>query len=193
MLIDIICIIIAYLLGSVSSAIIICKLFGYADPRTLGSGNAGATNVMRVAGKKLAILTLVFDVLKGFVAVMIARTLGLDNFLLGVVALAAFLGHLYPIFFKFKGGKGIATGLGVMLALSLSLGSAVIITWFLIALIFRYSSLAALIAFILAPIYAFFLTNRQYVIALFVITLFILWSHRANIRRLAQGIEPKIR
>ncbi|GAG95884.1 unnamed protein product, partial [marine sediment metagenome] len=144
---DIICIIIAYLLGSISSAVILCKLFGYADPRTLGSGNAGTTNVLRVAGKKLAIMTLVFDVLKGFVAVMFARTLGLDNFVLGIVALAAFLGHLYPLFFKFKGGKGIATGLGVMLALSLSLGIAVIITWLLIAMFFRYSSLAALIAF----------------------------------------------
>lgn len=192
MLIDFIFIIIAYLLGSISSAIILCKLFGYADPRTQGSGNAGATNVMRVAGKKLAILTLVFDILKGFVAVMLARTFGLDNFVLGLVALAAFLGHLYPIFFKFKGGKGIATGLGVMLALSLSLGIAVIITWLLIAMFFRYSSLAALIAFILAPVYAFFLTNRQYVPALFVITLFILWRHHENIRRLAQGIEPKI-
>lgn len=192
MLIDIICIIIAYLLGSISSAIITCKLFGYPDPRTLGSGNAGATNVLRIAGKKLAILTLIFDALKGFVAVMIARTLGLDNFVLGIVALAAFLGHLYPIFFKFKGGKGIATGLGVMLALSPELGGMVIITWILIAAIFRYSSLAAIVAFVLAPIYAFLLTNRQYVIALFIITLFILWRHRTNIKRLLQKIEPKI-
>jgi glycerol-3-phosphate acyltransferase PlsY len=192
MFIDIICIIIAYLLGSISSAIIICKLFGYPDPRTVGSYNAGATNVLRVAGKKLAILTLVFDVLKGFVAVMIARTLGLDNFVLGIVALAAFLGHIYPIFFKFQGGKGIATGIGVMLALSLHLGVLVIITWVVVAATFRYSSLAALVAFVLAPIYAFFVTNRQYVIALIVITLIILWRHRENIRRLIQKIEPKI-
>jgi len=192
MLIDIVCIIIAYLLGSISSAIIICKLFGYPDPRTVGSYNAGATNVLRVAGKKLAILTLVFDVLKGFVAVMIARTLGLDNFVLGVVALAAFLGHVYPIFFKFQGGKGIATGIGVMLALSLHLGVLVIITWVVVAATFRYSSLAALVAFVLAPIYAFFVTNRQYVIALIVITLIILWRHRENIQRLIQKIEPKI-
>ncbi|MGD9109236.1 MAG: glycerol-3-phosphate 1-O-acyltransferase PlsY [Gammaproteobacteria bacterium] len=192
MLIDIICIIIAYLLGSISSAIIICKLFGYPDPRTLGSGNAGATNVLRIAGKKLAIFTLILDALKGFVAVMIARTLGLDNFILGVVALAAFLGHLYPIFFKFKGGKGIATGLGVMLGLSPELGGMVIVTWILIAAIFRYSSLAAIVAFVLAPIYAFFLTNRQYVIALFIMMLFILWRHRTNIKRLLQKVEPKI-
>jgi len=192
MLIDIVCIIIAYLLGSISSAIIICKLFGYPDPRTVGSYNAGATNVLRVAGKKLAILTLVFDVLKGFVAVMIARTLGLDNFVLGIVALAAFLGHVYPIFFKFQGGKGIATGIGVMLALSLHLGVLVIITWVVVAATFRYSSLAALVAFVLAPIYAFFVTNRQYVIALIVITLIILWRHRENIQRLIQKIEPKI-
>ena len=192
MLIDIVCIIIAYLLGSISSAIIICKLFGYPDPRTVGSYNAGATNVLRVAGKKLAILTLVFDVLKGFVAVMIARTLGLDNFVLGIVALAAFIGHIYPIFFKFQGGKGIATGIGVMLALSLHLGVLVIITWVVVAATFRYSSLAALVAFVLAPIYAFFVTNRQYVIALIVITLIILWRHRENIQRLIQKIEPKI-
>ncbi|MGD9153623.1 MAG: glycerol-3-phosphate 1-O-acyltransferase PlsY [Gammaproteobacteria bacterium] len=192
MLINTICIIIAYLLGSISSAIIICKLFGYPDPRTLGSGNAGATNVLRIAGKKLAIFTLLFDALKGFVAVMIARTLGLDNFILGVVALAAFLGHLYPIFFKFKGGKGIATGLGVMFGLSPELGGMVIVTWILIAAIFRYSSLAAITAFVLAPIYAFFLTNRQYVIALFIMMLFILWRHRANIKRLFQKVEPKI-
>jgi len=106
--------------------------------------------------------------------------------------LAAFLGHLYPIFFKFKGGKGIATGIGVMLALSLSLGIAVIITWLLIVVFFRYSSLAALITFILAPVYAWFLTNHQYVIALFIMTLLIFWHHRKNIKRLAQGTEPKI-
>lgn len=192
MILDIICIIIAYLLGSISTAVILCKLAKQSDPRTQGSGNAGATNVLRIAGKKLAVPTLLGDILKGFVAVMLARVLGLDNFPLALVALAAFLGHLYPIFFSFKGGKGIATGIGVMLALSLTLGILVILTWLVVALIFRYSSLAALVAFVLAPFYTLAVTNPQYTIGIAIITLFILWRHRTNIKRLFAGTEPKI-
>lgn len=191
-MLTIVCIIIAYLLGSISSAIIICKLTDQPDPRTKGSASAGATNVLRIAGKKLAVFTLLGDLLKGFIAVMIARVLGLDGWHLGLVAIAVFLGHLYPIFFKFKGGKGIATGIGIMLALSLQLGGMVILTWIAVIIIFRYSSLASLIAFVLAPLYAWLLTEPIYAIAIAVITILIIWTHRTNLQRLFSGTEPKI-
>jgi glycerol-3-phosphate acyltransferase PlsY len=191
-MLTIVCIIIAYLLGSISSAIIICKLTDQPDPRTKGSASAGATNVLRIAGKKLAVFTLLGDLLKGFIAVMIAKVLGLNGWHLGLIAIAVFLGHLYPIFFKFKGGKGIATGIGIMLALSLQLGGMVILTWIAIAIIFRYSSLASLVAFVLAPLYAWLLTEPIYAVAIAVITILIIWTHRTNLQRLFSGTEPKI-
>jgi len=185
-------IIIAYLIGSISSSVIICKIAKKPDPRTQGSGNAGATNVLRFAGKKIAIFTLISDMLKGTIAVLIGRLLGLEGLILGLVAIAVILGHIYPIFFKFKGGKGIATGLGVMFALSPALGIMAVLTWIVIASIFRYSSLAALVTFSLAPIYTIFLASHTYFIPLAMITALVIWRHRKNILRLKIGTENKI-
>jgi acyl phosphate:glycerol-3-phosphate acyltransferase len=191
-MLDFIAIIIAYLLGSISFAVLICKLTGKADPRTQGSRNAGATNVLRLAGRKLALLTLLGDILKGFVAVMIGKLLGLTDFYIGLVALAAFIGHLYPVYFGFKGGKGVATGLGILFALSAQLGAIVTLTWVFVAVIFRYSSLAAVIAFALAPLFALLFTNSDYALATALMAIIVLFRHRANIKRIIAGIEPKI-
>ena len=188
-------IILAYLLGSISSAIIISKLLSLPDPRTLGSGNPGATNILRIAGKKVAIITLLGDVLKGFIAVLIASLVFKQTgMLLAIVGLAAFIGHLYPIFFGFKGGKGVATALGVMLALSPMplFGLSIVATWGIVALIFRYSSLAALVSVLLSPFYALFFGHREYFIPLLLIALLLAWKHKTNIERLIQGTEPKI-
>ena len=185
-------IIIAYFLGSLSSSIIVCKLVSLPDPRQQGSGNPGATNVLRIAGKKYAFITLACDILKGFVAVMIGKILGLNGFELGLVALAAFIGHIYPIYFRFQGGKGVATLIGGILALSPILGLMVILTWIVIAVIFRYSSLAALVAAILAPFYAFLIHQPAYFAGIAMMTLLLLWRHRTNIERLRNGTEPKI-
>lgn len=187
-----IALIIAYLIGSISSAIIICKIANQPDPRTQGSGNAGATNMLRFAGKKLALLTLLFDILKGTVAVFIGKIIGVEGVFLGLVAFAAFLGHLYPIYFKFRGGKGVATLIGGCLGLSLPLGFAVIITWLIIAIVFRYSSLAAMIAAVLAPFYGIFLTRPVYAVGIALMSTLLLWRHRANIERLRLGTESKI-
>lgn len=185
-------VIIAYLLGSISTSIVLCKLAHLEDPRNQGSGNPGATNMLRVAGKKFAFFTLLGDIGKGIIAVIIGRLLGQHGFNLSIVALAVFVGHLYPVFFGFKGGKGVATAFGAMLGLSPILGGAVIITWLIIALIFRYSSLAALVAGTLAPIYTLFLASPTYFVGLVLITLFLYWRHRANIERLRTKTESKI-
>ncbi|MCK5092187.1 MAG: glycerol-3-phosphate 1-O-acyltransferase PlsY, partial [Gammaproteobacteria bacterium] len=153
-LIENLLIITGYLLGSISSAIIVCKLMRLPDPRTQGSGNPGATNVMRLGGKKAAAITLAGDMLKGLIPVAIAQSLDMNMLVISSVGLAAFLGHLYPVFFRFKGGKGVATAIGVLLAASWKVGLAVIITWLIVARLLRISSLAALIAFLLAPLYA---------------------------------------
>jgi glycerol-3-phosphate acyltransferase PlsY len=187
--IDIVAIVIAYLLGSVSSAIIVCKVARAPDPRSQGSGNPGATNVLRVAGKKLAIMTLAGDVLKGVLAVMIARILGLSEYPLALVGLAAFLGHLYPLYFKFKGGKGVATGVGVLFTLSPLLGVVATITWLIIVKIWPYVSLASLVTAVLVPFYALLLQEPAYFIPLVVMALFIMWRHRGNIDRLRTGTE----
>lgn len=192
MLLIIISIIIAYLIGSISSSIVICKIAKKPDPRTQGSGNAGATNMLRIAGKKLAFITLISDIAKGTIVILLGRLLGLQDIVLGLLALAVLIGHAYPIFFKFKGGKGIATGLGVMFALSPLLGIAATITWIIIAILFRYSSLAALVTFVLAPFYALLLTNPIYFLTLIAMTAFVIWRHRENIARLRVGTEKKI-
>jgi acyl phosphate:glycerol-3-phosphate acyltransferase len=183
---------IAYAIGSLSSAIIVCKLLGLPDPRTQGSKNPGATNVLRIGGKIPAIITLIGDVLKGAIPVMLARVFNVEGFALGIVAIAAFAGHLYPIFFGFKGGKGVATALGALLGLSAILGVAMIITWIIVAALFRYSSLAALIAAVLAPIYAAIFTHGGYFIPVLIITLVLIWKHWDNIARLRAGTESKI-
>jgi len=186
--------IIAYLLGSISSSIIICKLAKLPDPRSEGSNNPGATNVLRIGGKKVAAFTLLGDMFKGILAVAIGQILGLTPFELSFVALAAFLGHLYPIFFKFKGGKGVATALGTYLALYPPLGVAAILTWLIVAFVFRFSSLAALAALALTPFYSLFLATPfyAYFLALMIMTLLSFWRHRENIMRLYHKKETKI-
>jgi acyl phosphate:glycerol-3-phosphate acyltransferase len=186
-------IVIGYFCGSLSSAIILSKLMHLPDPRTVGSKNPGATNILRISGKMTALLVLIGDMLKGVLPVLVARILGLRGFELGIVAFCAFLGHLYPIFFGFKGGKGVATFFGTIFALSFWAGIAMIVSWMLIALIFRYSSLAALIAAILSPIYLAVFTDFGYLIPVLFMSLIILWNHRSNISRLRMGTESKIK
>lgn len=185
--------IVAYLLGSLSSAIILCKLIRLPDPRSQGSGNPGATNVLRLAGKKLAILVLISDVLKGVAAVGLAKWGGLDSHLLGWVALAVFVGHLFPIFFGFQGGKGVATAFGVLLILAWPLALAVLVTWLMVALIFRYSSLAALTAALFAPIYGYWLLASQNYFPVVIICGLLLIRHYSNIYKLFRGQETKIK
>jgi len=181
---------VAYLIGSVSSAIIVCRLMGLDDPRDQGSGNPGATNVMRIAGKKAAAITLVGDALKGLIPVLIAKFLEVDTLLLSGVAFAAFMGHLYPVFFAFKGGKGVATTLGLTLGVSGLLGLIVSATWFIVYKISKISSLSALISAILTPVYVWFLVGDKYLtIAFFIISIVLLWRHKGNIERLLKGEE----
>jgi len=185
--------ILGYLFGSVSSAIVTCKLMGLPDPRTQGSNNPGATNVLRIGGKKAAAITLAGDFLKGAIPVFIARVLHADDLALALTGLGAFLGHLYPVFFGFKGGKGVATGLGVLLGWSWIALGLTAATWLLMALLFRYSSLSALIAFLMAPAYlAYTEEKRSLVAAMIVIAVFSYWRHRRNIRNLLTGQESKI-
>ncbi len=182
----------AYAIGSLSSAVIVCRLAGLPDPRTAGSKNPGTTNVLRLGSKKAAIATLLGDVLKGFIPVFIVMHINPGAQFVGLVMLSAFLGHVYPIFFAFKGGKGVATAVGTLLALSVPLGLLSVGTWGIIVYCFRVSSLAALSAALVAPIYTFWLLNIQYAIPVFIMSAFLLWRHRANIQRLLQGTEPKI-
>jgi len=180
----------AYLTGSVSSAIIVCKLMGLADPRENGSGNPGATNVMRIGGKKAAAITLVGDAFKGLLPVLLAKMLHVDSLLLSLVVLAAFFGHLYPVFFGFKGGKGVATSFGVTLGVAWLLGGVVSATWLLIYKIGKISSLAALVAATLTPIYVWLIVGDINLVATFIlISMILLWRHKSNIQRLLAGQE----
>lgn len=185
--------VVSYLFGSVASAVVVCRAMGLADPRTVGSGNPGATNVLRHCGKKAAALTLAGDFLKGTLPLMLARLITDDGVTFAVVGLAAFLGHLYPVFFGFKGGKGIATGLGVILgwswlALLLTAG-----TWLLVALVVRISSAAALTSFLLAPAYVLWATaSPTLAVGMATMTVITYWRHRSNIRNLLAGTEGKI-
>jgi glycerol-3-phosphate acyltransferase PlsY len=184
---------IAYLFGSLSSAIIVCKLMRLPDPRTQGSKNPGATNVLRLGGKKAAIITLVGDLLKGVIPVLIAKWYGLANLPLALVVFAAFLGHLFPIFFRFTGGKGVATFLGCLLALAWPVGLCWMATWLVVALLFRYASLSSLIASFLAPLYVWYFTgNLTYMSVTSVMMLMLLVRHKENILRLVDGTENKI-
>jgi len=182
-----------YLLGSLSSAIIICRLLGLPDPRGQGSGNPGATNVLRIGGKKAAAATLIGDMLKGLIPVLIAKLLGADLAIQAAVAVAAFLGHLYPVFFGFQGGKGVATALGVLLGIHWPVGLLTIATWLVIAKVFKFSSLAALLAILVTPLYMWWLIPDESLIAamLFMGTL-LFWRHRSNIKDLLAGTEKKI-
>jgi glycerol-3-phosphate acyltransferase PlsY len=185
-------IILAYLFGSVNFAIILCKLAKVGDPRTEGSNNPGATNVLRLGGKKLALFVIIGDALKGVVPVILARLCNVDGIALSVVALAAVLGHMFPLFFRFQGGKGIATTLGAILALSWVAGIAVLVSWGVIALLFRFSSLASLVSIILLPVYIYLFSSLYYFWPMLVLAIIVIYRHRANIKRLCTGKEPKI-
>lgn len=186
----------AYLLGSISTAIITCKAMGLPDPRTVGSNNPGATNVLRHGGKKAAAITLAGDLLKGLIPVLIARFIfGIEEYTgLILVGIAAFLGHLYPVFYGFKGGKGVATAIGVFLGVNFWAGLAFVATWLLMAKGFKISSLAALIATALSPLYFWFFSNGHGWLTLGVVFMAILifWRHESNIRNLLSGKEDKI-
>ena len=180
---------IAYLIGSVSSAIVVCKLMGLPDPRDHGSGNPGATNVMLLGGKKAAGITLFSDLLKGLVVVALAKILTTDTIAV-LAALAVFLGNLFPIFFQFKGGKGVATGCGVLFGLYWGLGLAVAVTWISVLKISKISSLSALISALLTPVYAWLIIGQtQYIVATSILSILSLWRHRGNIYRLIKGEE----
>jgi len=182
-----------YLFGSISTAIIVCRLMGLPDPRTGGSGNPGATNVARLGGKKAAALTLVGDMLKGLVPVLLAHALHAGPTILAGTALAAFLGHLYPVFFGFRGGKGVATALGVIYGLYWPVGLLTTAIWLVMALLFRYSSLAALIAILLTPAgFMWLWPQTPVIIAMSVMTVMLYWRHRSNISNLLNGKEGKI-
>ena len=187
----------AYLLGSVPFAVVTSRLFGLADPRSYGSKNPGATNVLRSGNKKAAAFTLLGDLAKGWLAVFLAQMF-MERRLFGegvvaLVALAAFFGHLYPLFLNFKGGKGVATAAGVLFALDPWLGAAVLATWLCIAFASRYSSLAALVAAACAPLYAFlFWGGDKLIIAVGVIAMALIGKHWGNLQRLMAGTEPKI-
>lgn len=187
----------AYLLGSISFAVLMSKTFDLPDPRSYGSHNPGATNVLRSGNKAAALLTLLGDVAKGWVAVFTALHFATRDakgaLLVALVALAVFLGHLFPLFLRFKGGKGVATSLGVLLGLNLAVGIAALLTWLLVALLFRMSSLAALTAAAAAPIYVALLDlPSEWVLASSIISLLLIWRHRGNISNMQNGKEPRI-
>ena len=187
----------AYLIGSISFAVVVSRLFGLPDPHSYGSGNPGATNVLRTGNRAAAVLTLAGDGVKGFAAVWLADRLGASwgdaALATAGAALAVFLGHLYPVFHRFAGGKGVATAAGVVFALSLQLGLGVVAVWLVVAIAFRFSSLAALIAAVCAPALGlYFLGKGPQAWALFPISVLLVWRHRANIRKLIAGEERKI-
>ncbi len=189
----ILAIVAAYLIGSIPFAIISSKVFGLADPRSYGSGNPGATNVLRSGNKKAALMTLIGDALKGTLAVIAAQQLGLSDTVVALVALAVFLGHLYPIFLKFKGGKGVATAAGVLLALDPILGLATLGVWLLVAYVSRYSSLAAVCAAIAAPIVSALMHGGNIqTIVVGILGMALIGKHWQNIQRLMAGQESKI-
>lgn len=186
-------VVLGYLAGSVSTAIIVCRAMGLPDPRSEGSRNPGATNVLRFGGKKAAAITLAGDFLKGVLPVLLARLAGLEETGLALTALAAFLGHLYPVFFGFEGGKGVATAFGAILGLSYPVALAALVTWLFMAFVVRISSLSALTAAALAPVFAWwFGLPGAYLAAVLLMVGLLIWRHRSNIRHLLAGTEDKI-
>lgn len=182
-----------YALGSVSSAIVVCRALGLPDPRSQGSGNPGATNVLRIGGKRAAAITLAGDSLKGLLPVLLAWMLLQSPALVALVGAAAFLGHLYPVFFDFKGGKGVATALGVLFGLYWGLGLIVAVIWLLVARVFKISSLAALLSMALAPLLAWWLlASLQVALILFGMIALLVWRHRSNILNLWRGVESRV-
>ncbi len=195
-MLDIALVVFAYLLGSLSAAIITCKLMGLPDPRSEGSRNPGATNVLRFGGKKAAAITLLGDSLKGLIPVLVARLAGVDDTVLAATAMAAFLGHLYPIFFGFHGGKGVATAMGVLLGIAWPVALAAAATWLVIAKGLKISSLAALIAAVLAPLYMWLLESEPgsaFLSMTVALAILLVWRHRSNIQRLLSGAEGTIK
>ncbi len=184
--------VIAYLIGSISNAVVICKIMKLPDPRESGSGNPGATNVYRTGNRAAALLVLVADIAKGLIAMWLAMIFGLSGLGLGLVGIAVILGHAYPIFFKFEGGKGVATAFGVVLALSLSLALITALIWLITAAIFRYASLASICAAISAVVFSLFFIP-QYILAVLLMALIIVARHYQNINRLMSGTEDKIK
>ena len=183
----------AYCVGSISSATIVCRIMRLPDPRSSGSNNPGATNVLRIGGKKAALITLVGDVLKGLLPMLITKTLTDDEIVIALVGVAAFVGHLYPIFFGFKGGKGVATASGVFMGLSGSLALVLLVIWLIMVALFRYSSLAALSTAALAPfLVLWLLPSLPYFLLTLVIAMLLFYRHRTNIARLLSGKESKI-
>lgn len=191
-MVTIVALVICYLIGSASSAIIISRMLNLSDPRQAGSGNAGATNVLRLSGKKVAGLVLLCDVLKGMVAVYLSWSLGIEGWMLGIAAIAVVLGHIFPIFFSFKGGKGVATAAGAILAISFWVGLLVAATWIIVAVVWRYSSLASLIAAAATPFYMLVLQHSNFFLPTLLLALIIAWRHLDNIQRLRTGTEKKI-
>ena len=183
----------AYLLGSLSTGVVVARLFGLQDPRATGSKNPGATNLLRYGGKLAAVLTLAGDILKGVVAILVARAFTDDAVILALAGFAVFIGHLWPVFFGFHGGKGVATALGVWLALNPWVGLLLIVTWLAVAVLSRYSSLSALAAAVAAPLYVYLLMPQPAYFAMMVaMSALLVFRHRANIRRLLVGTEMKI-
>ena len=186
--------VLAYLLGSISCSVLICRLAGLPDPRQTGSKNPGATNVLRIGGRHVAALALLGDVLKGCIPVLLARLMTDDALVLSLVGLCAFLGHLYPIFFNFQGGKGVATAAGVYLALAWPVALALIGAWVVTAMIFRYSSVASLTACVSAPVLTHsYLQDMNYTLSGLIIAGLISWRHLPNLKRLQHGTETKIK
>lgn len=189
-LIPIVWIIVAYFIGSISFGILISKLFKLPDPRTVGSGNPGATNVLRSGKKSAAALTLLGDAFKGWLPVWLALQSGMLMWVVSGVAIAVFLGHLFPIFHGFKGGKGVATALGIMLAISGWLGLAALVTWIVVFVVTKFSSLSAIVAAALAPFYAWLLLPYQdYILTVVILSVFLVWRHESNIKKLLAGTE----
>lgn len=187
----------AYLIGSISFAVVVSRVMGLADPRTYGSGNPGATNVLRSGNKKAAILTLLGDAAKGWLAVWLAQLLaprfGVDEVGIALVVIAVFLGHLYPVFHRFAGGKGVATAAGILLAINVWLGLATLATWLIIAVFFRYSSLAALVSAVFAPFFYVLMFSFDWIAgAVALMAVLLIARHRANIAKLLAGKESRI-
>ena len=186
----------AYLIGSISFAVVVSKLMGLPDPHSYGSGNPGATNVLRTGSKAAAVLTLLGDAAKGYLTVILARALvgvDIDSWVLPAVAVAAFIGHLFPVFHGFKGGKGVATALGILLAINWVLGLTTLSTWLIVAVFLRYSSLAALITALFSPVYFVFLFGIQpMALAILLMSVLLIWRHRANIKNLLNGTEGRL-
>lgn len=181
----------AYLIGSISSAILICRLVNLPDPRTTGSKNPGATNVLRISNKLTAATVLFLDILKGTIPVWSAFFLGIEPLYLGFIGVAACLGHMYPLFFSFQGGKAVATALGTLMPIGFTLGGLLILTWILVAKLTKYSSLAAIVTVSLAPFYVYLL-KPLYVYPTLMLSGLIIFRHKDNILRLLNGTESKI-